>query len=51
MRQITGLLLLVGAALLFLSLTLGPGALYAGLVLGGLGLVALGAKLLRMLLS
>lgn len=51
MRQIMGLLLLVGAALLFLSIAGGPAFLYAGLAIGALGIVALGARLLRMLLS
>lgn len=51
MRQIMGLLLLVGAALLFLSIPGGPAFLYAGIVVAGAGLIALAVFLLQMLLG
>lgn len=51
MNQIMGLSLICGFALLFLSLLVGPWALYAGLVLAGIGIVLLAVMLVQMVLS
>lgn len=51
MRKIMGLSLLTGASLLFLSIVAGPWALYTGLAVAGLGLLALLGMFLQMVIG